>query len=177
MIFPQPVTYFDFPGMLAKFPKANVFMTPWGSESYRNGGDSASMRVKMEKQTIPLVMENDEMFSNLLRTGHPAPQFQPEDVAALRENYVHFWGPFWVAGKQIAPKQGTIASESLVPGNYTVEGTLVLDDRELTAGQVVRLERGLHSMQAIDTDARLVWGNHLAKPTAAPPPLPYWTLW
>lgn len=174
-IFPQPVAYFDFPAMLGKFPKANVFMTPWGSESYREHGYGGTMRGAMETQTVPLVVENSVYFSAVLHTTHPVPHFLPEDVAALRGNYVQFWGPFWVAGKHYRESQGTVTSEFLVPGDYTASGRVRVDGRSMESGQVTFINRGIHTVESLDSTATLMWGNHLKVPASPPPERPYWT--
>lgn len=176
-IFPDEVAYFDLCGMLGRHSKANAFMTPWGSEIYRRGG-TPPMREIMQASVVPLVVENDGMFTRLLRSDRPVPEFLPEDAAALRDTYLPFWGPFWVAGEIIPADAGDLVVEIRVPGPYTLAGGAVaIDGRPVRVGEVVALDRGIHRVTALDgKGARLTWGDRLRRPASPPPPLPFWTL-
>lgn len=174
-IFPAPVSYFDFPAMLADHDKANVFMTPWGIDLYQNGG-SPSMVEIMRQKTVPLVVENDPMFTQLFRSRGPAPQFLPEDAVALRDTYLHFWGPFWVAGETVSANTAHALTAIRVPGPYTVSGsTVAINGRPFGPGAVVRLQRGAYRLSNVgDRTARLTWGDHLRLPDDPAPPEPMW---
>lgn len=174
-MFPHPVNYFDLAGMLGRHHKQNAFMTPWGTELYL-AGDTPSMRDTMEREPVPLVLDNDPMFTNALH-GLPDPHFLPQDAAALRDNYLPFWGPFWLAGKAVRADGADHAEEFLVPGAYTVEDAPVrIDGQDYRAGEIATIARGRHELRAAgDTDARLIWGTRLARPADSPPPEPYWT--
>jgi hypothetical protein len=169
-IFPDRVAYFDSWAMLGRLDKANGFMSPWGNELYLQG-KKPSMREAMRGQAVPLVFEDDVIFTNLLRTRAPSPNFLPADAAAVRETYLPFWGPFWVAGK-IVPADATSAkADILVPGPYTLSGAAMdVDGRVLRPGDVINLGRGTHSFSAIEhKPARLTWGAHLRAPDEPPP--------
>ncbi len=174
-IFPHDIAYFDFCAMLAGFEKANVFMTPWGGGIYRAGG-SPSMRDIMRDKVVPLVVENDPMFRRLLRTREPAPEFLASDAETLRQTYLPFWGPFWVAGQLVHADGREHEAEFMVPGPYTVSGGVVrIDGGIARPGQTIRIERGMHRLTVLGgSDVRLIWGDHLKKPTEAAPPEPYW---
>lgn len=174
-MFPEKIAYFDFCAMLATKQKANVFMTPWGADLYRHGA-VPSMTAVMARQPVPLIIENDPMFTRLLRSRQPAPEFLPDDAAALRDTYVHAWGPFWIAGRDV-PEDGRLRQAIfLVPGSYTLSGGAVeLDDRRIEPGQVVEINRGGHRLRAIDHQpARLLWGDHLHLPRESAPAEPMW---
>jgi len=174
-IFPARVAYFDFCAMLGRDDKANVFMTTFGSELYREGY-WPSMRETMRQKAVPLVVEDDPMFTRLLRTSLPTPEFLADDAAAVRETYLPFWGPFWVAGKVVAANSNNVPASILVPGPYTLSGAATeVDGRVIRPGEVVNLDRGMHRFTAIDGKAaRLTWGAHLHAPAEPPPPEPYW---
>lgn len=173
-IFPQGVAYFDFCGFLGRFEKVNGFMTPWGLVGYRNG-QGPSYRDRMEAQAVPLVVNDDPMWEQLL-SGQPTPIFRPEDVAALRGNYVQFWGPYWVAGKDVT-STAPVRSEFLVPGTYTVTGApIVIDGVRYAVGATLEIARGFHTVAAEAKPARLVWGNHLKAPEQPWSGAPFWTL-
>lgn len=174
-IFAGPVAYFDFPAMLGGWPKANHFMTPWGQDAYLGGG-APSFRAIMQARTVPLVVEIEPMFERLYAGAGPTPYFLPADAAALRENYVSFWGPFRLAGREVPAGAPARTTEFLVPGPYTVVGgAVLLDGRRLAPGSVVPIARGPHALRAIGPeDARLIWGDRLREPASPPPDPPYW---
>lgn len=179
-IFPEPVHYFDFPGMLGSFEKANPFMTNWGMANYKAAGVPV-MRQAMLTLPVPLVLvseqENYPTFRQLLTTTGPSPYFVDEDAAALRDNYLRFWGPYWLAGKAVPADGAEHSEEFLVPGPYTVrDAPVIVNGTEYAPGAIVRLERGVHVLQAAGpAPARLIWGERLEAPGFAPPERPYWT--
>jgi len=179
-IFPTPVLYFDFCAMLATFHKANPFMTTWGMKAYREAGVPV-MRQAMMAQVVPLVLaseqENYPTFREMLGSRGPSRYFLAEDAAALRDNYLPFWGPFWLAGKAVPADAATHREEFLVPGSYTVHDAPVrVDGLEYRPGDVLILKRGFHELQTIGPgSARLIWGERLTPPAAPPPSPPYWT--
>jgi hypothetical protein len=172
-IFPHPVNYFDFCGFIGMFPKANDFLTPVGVDLYRERGD-APMRATMERRVVPLLMNDSDMFEILLG-GFGNPGFAPADAQALRSNYVHFWGPYWLAGKVVRPGAAA-AEEFLVPGPYTVHGAAVsVDGTRYAPGDIVPIDRGVHQVGSDShSGARLVWGERLRAPASPPPPDPMW---
>ena len=174
-IFPQPVAYFDFPGMLGSYPKANGFLTVMGMRRYLSGNE-LSMIETMREQTVPLVIENEALLSDALRITGNDPMLFDEDVAALRENYVHFWGLFWLAGRDLDPADGEHATEFLVPGPYTVRNNpIAIDGHVYQPGDVVTIERASYVLSAPVGKARLLWGNQLEPPPYDSPKGRYWT--
>lgn len=169
-MFPSPVAYFDSCAMLGSFPKANAFMTPWGTEMYKAGG-SPSMVETMKMKPVPLVVDNDYMFHNALNSKDAVPQFLPDDLAAMRSTYIHFWGPFWIAGENIPSSSINHMFELLVPGPYTVHGGAVtIDGTALRSGDTIELRRGKHLASGIgDTEARIIWGKGIQVPKEMPP--------
>ena len=174
-LFPRPVYYFDFCGFLGTFPKVNGFMTPVSIDIYRSGG-MTPMHVTMGQKVVPLLMNNDPMFDRLF-AGAEAPEFLPRDAEALRDNYVHFWGPFWLAGKVIHPSATARSEEFLVPGPYTVrDSSAIVDGKVYRPGDIVVLDRGVHLIRAAaGRDARLVWGKRIKEPSRPAPQEPFWT--
>ncbi len=167
-MFPRGSTYFDHSGMLPAFRKVNGFMTPWGMEQYRRAGTS-SYRAAMERQAIPLLIENDFMVTAALR-GESANILLPEDARAWHNNYVRFWGPVWLAGKTV-PAGAEESAEFLVPGPYRAQGaSLSLDGVSLAEGDVVNIGRGKHALANRGSGpARLVWAGVARAPTGPPP--------
>lgn len=168
--FPDKPAYFDACAMLGSLPKANVFMTPVGIALYRDGHYPAFADV-MARRAVPLVVEDDPILTKALTGTGPVPELLPGDVVALRDSYVHFWGPFWLAGQKIdKPKRFALR----IPGRYRVEGgELTLDGGTLKAGTIVELARGEHqAVPAAGASVRLIWAAaKLPQGTQPAPPL------
>jgi hypothetical protein len=135
----------------------------------------------MERQVVPLVLASEQesypTFREMLLSRGPSRYFLPEDATALRDNYLPFWGPFWLAGKSVPADGALHREEFLVPGPYTVhDAPISVDGRDYRPGDVLVIDRGFHELAATGPDrARLVWGERLAPPAAPPPAHPYWT--
>lgn len=164
-MFPGGVSYFDSCAMLGSFPKANVFMTPWGIDQYLLGG-FPSLQETMSIKPVPLVVNDDYMFEDALNGKGAVPAFLPGDLAAIRDTFVHLWGPFWIAGEEIPARAGGHAFEIRVPGFYTARGASVtIGDRMLVPGQFLYLDRGVYRASTTgDKAARLIWGKDIKVP-------------
>ena len=168
-MFDEPVAYFDHNGALAGYRKANGFMTPWGLEGYQAHGKSM-FRTIMERRTVPLLFENDQLLSDLLAGEDGSQMLFPEDSKVLQGNYVRVWGPVWLAGKDL-PAQSSRETEILVPGSYRAEGSgLSIDNRVIADGQAITLDRGIHTLANTGQSAgRLVWAETARMPAGDPP--------
>ena len=98
-----------------------------------------------------------------------------EDQRVLRENFIHHWGPIYVAGKEFLTfdKSAIVSFEILIPGEYSVESTreVTLDGKKLPPHSTVELSAGGHSILTLD-GARLRWGRELFLPLQAAPTIP-----
>ena len=174
-MFPEGVSYLDFCAFLGEFSKANAFMTPWGIELYK-AGKYASILDTLNSKIVPLVMENDPMFTRLLATDAPVPEFLPQDAAAMRKTYIRLWGPYWIAGKEISSSSENEKFVVHVPGPYTVHGAgISIDGRSYARNGIVILNRGVYLVGATDGAAKLVWGRHIKPPVDPAPTTPFWT--
>ncbi len=90
-------------------------MTPWGIELYK-AGIVPDIRTLLATKVVPLVMDNDPMFTRLLTTDEPALEFKPEDAAAMRATYIHLWGPYWIAGANLRVEAKSMLSKSACRG-------------------------------------------------------------
>lgn len=164
-MFPGGVAYFDSCAMLGSFPKANVFMTPWGIDQYLLGG-FPSLEQTMASKPVPLIVNDDYMFEDALNGKGPVPALLPGDLAAIRDTFVHLWGPFWIAGEDIPAHASGHAFKIRVPGFYTVRGASVtIGSRTFAPGQFVHLDRGVYRASTVgDTRARLIWGKDIKVP-------------
>lgn len=175
-IFGGPVAYFDSCAMLGSFVKANAFMTPWGIDQYLAGGFPA-MTETLKTQVVPLVVDDDIMFTQALRERGAVPTLLPQDTEMLRSTYRHFWGPFWIAGFQLAPAGNERQIPVRVPGPYTLRAnsTVVIDGQLRKPDEVFELARGMHRIGPASHDVRLTWGRNLQAPREAAPIEPYFT--
>ncbi len=183
--FPRDTAYFDFMGMLADRPKANPFATPAKIREYHLAGRSM-YRAAMEKRPVPLLIDDDFQFQQLFAqpyvptlTEGGIPHFSPEDAAALRDTYLPWWGPFYLAGEEIPAGEEPYSFTIRVPGPYTLEGgPIAIGGKTYQPGDIVTLDRGTHAVTNARTrSARITWGDHLRRPAGPPPAKPYFMAW
>jgi hypothetical protein len=176
-LFPAPITYIDFCGMLGDYPRALPFLTSgWGMQHYRQIGIPLLSRA-LERTTVPLLLVNDPIIAAALEGTHPDLTFLPTDNAALRNNFIPHWGPVWVAGKRIPAGDAKALIKIMIPGRYTVENaSLEIDGRRLGVGDTVTLTRGGHIARSGEHhEALLRWGDHLPIPAIPVPTGPIYT--
>lgn len=160
-LLPAGTAYFDHNGMIPGLAKANWLVTPAGLDDYRLTG-TPTYRETMEARPVPLLLVNDTTIEAALE-GQYSPLL-PADTAALRDNYVSFWGPIRLAGHEFAPGADTQV-EMLVPGTYTViGGPAVIDGNAYPSGSLVEITRGMHRVVTAEHPLRLQWGDNLAPP-------------
>ncbi len=170
-IFAEPVTYIDNNGMIGRFDRAvPTFSTGWGLAGYYAQGKPRYKRA-METHVVPMVIANSATLAHALLDMPSEEVLLPEDVAALRENYIPHWSGIFVAGKTVEAGKGAEAIDVLVPGPYTVEGAdTVIDGEPAAVGDVVTLERGSHTVgRDASTQVVLRWGDHLPVPAMPGP--------
>lgn len=163
-IFAEPVTYFDDNFMLGGWPKANKFLTPWTMHFYKQEG-IPTFRRAMEQRKVPLLLVNSRLLQFALAGQDDL--LLAEDTSALRDNYVPFSWPIWIAGKDFSDRSGAFEEEFLVPGDYTLKGgAVVIDGTPYSAGDKIGIGRGMHRI-AIEEGSRaqLVWGDNLRQPS------------
>lgn len=164
-IFPDPVSYIDYSGMLPEFRKANFFITTWGLLKYR-GGLETSLVETMSSDVVPLLLVNMELLERNQTGPETAWELLPDDARALRESFVQHWGPIWVAGRRFGEGETSVTFSVYAPGRYTLEGgAATLDGRPYQQGETLVLSRGEHRFERISPgEITLRWGNHLARP-------------
>lgn len=95
-VFPQPVAYFDHSGMISSYPRAGFLMSTWGIEKYRASGQGF-VAPALKKLRPPLLIANRAIIDPESATFR---LLLDEDRKLIRESYVQYWGPIWVAGTQ-----------------------------------------------------------------------------
>ncbi len=184
-LFPEPVPYIDRCAMVASFPHAGFFMSTWGMEAYRARGRPVFADILRREQPAFIVANNlqldiglpDEVRARYLPPGY---DLLPEDLAVLRGNYVHHWGPLYVAGKRVEVKSAgdTERFEVLVAGTYTLEaaGAARIDGDAVAPGGAVMLAPGMHELTADAPGGYVLrWGDNLPVPDRLPPRKPLFT--
>lgn len=178
-VFAEPVGYLDFADMLPGHRKENGFLTRWGLENVYAKGDGYFREI-LETRSVPLLVTSEPAFNpTLLAVMNELPQqtlFHAGDSNVLRATYRPFWGPLWLAGKELNPGSSA-CYEVLVPGPYTVTGgDLLLERQRHEAGAIIELERGtVCLMNRSSVPSGIQWGRHLAPPPFPAPERPYWT--
>jgi len=170
-IFPEPVAYFGFSGMVGDFPRPlSILVSGWGLERYRHGEEPGLVQLARERP-VPLLIVNHPVIEAALMGVKPDQGLLPADRALLRDNYIPHWGQVWIAGKRIGKGSGSREDSVAVPGTYTVEGaSIAIDGKTIRPGDRVELSRGAHLFTANPSaDARIRWGDHLRVPSRLAP--------
>ena len=170
-MFPEPVAYVDFAGVIGDAPRVLPFLTSgWGLDGYRRAGRDLVVE-RMAHEPVPLVIANHAVIESAV-TGERGPEaLRVRDRAILHDNFIQHWGPVWVAGKRIEPSRTTGMMEIAVPGTYTLEGAAItIDGRSIQPGEFVTLGRGPHPLRSDPRAAStLRWGQNLPRPSFASP--------
>lgn len=174
-MFPERVAYIDRNSMIASFPKHGFFMSTWGIESYRASQNPSFPEILRTSSPVFVLVNSSVLEAALGRntTLGGYAELLPRDAAVLRENYVHYWGPVWIAGKCL---DATLDRFSiLVSGRYLVNVTAPGDiDGELyRPGEAVFLKAGTHILRAgSGEDVCLRWADVRSAPAIPPPASP-----
>ncbi len=154
-IFPEPVAYIDRCSMVSSFPKVGLFMSTWSLEDYRLRGKPimADLLAREQPRFVLANVASLDLQRPALDTDDSVYALLPDDDATLRDNFVHHWGPVWVAGKRITLDDAHAAVTVVMPigGRYLVETTVPvrIDGVLRAAGDTVDLQPGSHTV-AVD---------------------------
>ena len=142
-VFPQPVPYIDRNGMIASFPKVGFFMSSWGLDDYRDAGVPV-FRSLLRTSRPKLLLDNAPTLTAAFG-GRGSQILFEEDAAALRESFVQYWGPIYVAGHRLHLDPGAEAGwEVLIAGAYRLEseGPVTIGGSLRPSGSVIELPAG-----------------------------------
>jgi len=171
-LFPEPVPYIDGHDVVASFPKIGFFMSSWGLENYWTRGEPIFEDLLIRHQprfllvTTPALApprDRDESTGLL--------HLLPEDRRILASNFVRYWGPLRVPGKDVRVEREGTSVEILLGGVYDIESpdTVTIDDRAYAPGGHVRLEPGVARITSTAPSSRLILRLSLSP---SPPPAP-----
>lgn len=166
-LFPVATPYIDRCAMISSSPKSGIFMSSWFMQNYYKKNEPIFDNV-LRKEQPKFILANIESLDLDNITKDTLRRFLPEDEAVLKENYVHHWGPIYVAGKSF-PLKANQSSEIdiLIEGAYTVESRspLKVQNKIYTNGDVIEVSRGnLMIVSAYDQEIILRWGDNLSIP-------------
>lgn len=175
-MFPEPVPYIDRGSMIASFPRSGFFMSTIGFSHYRATGELSFDRILREEGPVFILANHPALILDpgVEVPSAPGPdRLREADFRLLQENFVHHWGPIWVAGKELVLTADVSREfEILIPGPYTLEaeGSLWVDGEPVEAGQVVVLEAGPHTATSFGDSVAVVlrWGARLPRPEKDP---------
>lgn len=117
-VFPSPVPYVDHSGMIASFPKANLFMSTWGMSRYREAGRSFMDDAIASSQPKFMLLNRWELDAR----GNGARILLPRDREVLVKHYLPYLGPIYVAGTEFDLSNSTETATQLpFAGRYRLE--------------------------------------------------------
>jgi hypothetical protein len=173
MIFPKPVAYIDRCSMIASFRKSGFFMSSWVTESYRAGGPIMDRILVAQRPAF--VLMNSPILDWAMAGVGADKRMLPQDSRLLRQNFIHHWGPIWVAGKNVPLASRAQPFTMLIAARYTIEAAtpVVIDGASYRPGDTLWLAHGVHRVQGEPGDRlTLRWGDHLRLPPMPPPGTP-----
>jgi hypothetical protein len=103
-IFPEPVQYIDSRSVVASFPKVGFFMSEWGFTTYHKTEVPIFEELIRAQEPKFLLADRSWLVPDPEGPGDGGAVGEPwlfaEDAQALQANYVHHWGPIYIAGKE-----------------------------------------------------------------------------
>ena len=181
-IFPKPVPYIDGCKMIASYPQVGFFMSSWNMESYLKANKPVFKRILINKKpkfliaNIPqldLLLQREKAVSS---RGHGLLR---EDWKVLNDNFIHYWGPLFILGKNFIFNSFSDAHyfEILVDGIYTIESnkSILIDGKIFSPGSIINLDIGYHFIAPLElfTIAKIRWGPNIGKVDYDPPENPF----
>lgn len=171
-IFPKSETYLDYCGMVPSFDRIlepGIFINPEIDNGERMVG-APFMENLIRKRQPKFFLSNisaldiDNLFKHSLHF-----KLLPEDETVLRQNFVHYWGPVYIAGKKFenVREDSSIEFEIIIEGKYTLRGSspLRIDGQLVEPNTTVFLSSGMHLADDIlAQNMQLIWGEDLVLP-------------
>lgn len=163
--------------MMASASKSGFFMSSWGLTNYKNKNQPV-LELAMRRDVIPVVIDNSPEINRALIIGDIESQLLQKDQAALRDNYIHYWGHIWIAGKELNLSSKETSFNNLVPGTYRLESDypITMNGHRYDGGELVTLPRGTYHITSKDPqDISLRWGENITPPERPEPLRPIFT--
>jgi hypothetical protein len=176
-LFPEPVPYIDRASFVASFPKVGFFMSTWGMKDYLTKNTPVFEELIRTRAPVFLIVNSPALALRTVDTTYAgAAQYalREEDTQALRDNFIHHWGPLYVAGKRFDVDTSLRAILISIPGAYTIEANsaIRIDGTSYRGGEAVVLTSGTHRIASVGgrQEIALRWGKSLRIPATDPRP-------
>ena len=166
-IFPEPVDYIDRCSMVSTYTKNGLFMSYIQMHEYTEAGTPIMSKIVQENQPKFILANLPELDLDTIGTEELKRPLLDEDMAVLRQNYIHHWGPVYVAGKSIPQDVGEAEINIFISGDYTLEAKEggFIGGKFYENGDVISLDKGSYSISKTpEHKLTLRWGNHLFVP-------------
>ncbi len=159
-LFETPVPYIDDSGMIASFPSVGFFMSGWGVTRYRAEGTPVFADLIAQARPPLLIANKQTLIQTMGQAGSGSAILLPEDHRVLRQTYVHYSGPIWLAGRKLTLGPEPTPLRAPFPGRYRIETDVPvrIDGRVVTFGEVVAFdETPVTLMGPPGTPITLIW--------------------
>ena len=170
-LFPEPVPYIDRSSMVASFPKVGFFMSTWGMKDYLARDSAIFDELIRTRRPVFLIANSPALALRSADTayaGTASYALREADVQTLRDNFVHHWGPIYVAGKRFGVDTSLRTIPISIPGTYTIatSGPIQIDGNSYGSGEYVDLASGTHRVTSLSGSDTVVlrWGYGLRDP-------------
>jgi hypothetical protein len=147
-MFPEPVPYIDRCSMVSNYPKKGFFMSTWGMDRYHERGVPDFLDLIQDEQPKFLLVNHPLLDPETIWTYPPVGLF-PDDVNALRENFIPHWGRIWIPGKRLDFRRDlSIEVDILIEGRYILAGAspVAIGSAMLNPGDSLVLRQGTYQV-------------------------------
>jgi hypothetical protein len=174
--FPYPVPYVDRNAIVASYPKVGFFMSSWGMRDYREAGHPIFEELLHSRAPQFLIVDSPALVlqpSDTVYTGPRTNTLLERDLKTLRDSFVHFWGPIYVAGKRFRVAEIPSRIDFSIVGTYVIETSapVLFDGVRYVHGESVPVSLGLHTVASLagDVDVTLRTATVVARPLGEAP--------
>lgn len=171
--FPEKTGYLGYAGMISDYPRIFKHLTSGnGIRSYNGRRDPVVAR-EIAAGNVPFIIANHPVISGAL-AGQPEPAtFLPEDLAAMRGNYVQQWGVLWREGEAIPAGPADLVFDVPRAGDFVFDGDgATIDGTPVARGERLHLAEGKHIAGGGRSRPATLWrGTRLPSPPPPGPPV------
>jgi hypothetical protein len=173
-LFEEPVPYIDAGGLMASFPRNMPVITRAVLTPFRRAGVPVVTNYIRDSKPPLLIVNSsnlDMWTGGVLDSVNPDTRLLPQDEAAIRATYAHYWSQIYLAGRQWSDLGADERREFeiMVPGAHTVLSSdpVIVDGQTYAPGATIALEAGSHELRttAPEPDLRILWGKDLKLPS------------
>lgn len=167
-LFPEPTSYIDRCAMVSSYPKSGLFMSSWVMTDYYKKNTPIMETILTEDQPKFILANIDGLdLDNITKNSYR--RFLRSDEELLKSNYVHHWGPIYVAGKFVElaankPQDFYVYIE----GRYGIESAddLEINGKAYISGDIVELKQGRHNLFSENAQSVILRWEALEVPKA-----------